>query len=227
MRPKRSNAAATEDPIWSARLTSRARARTRSGAAATRSSSDSARRAVATTRSPRSSAAVAMLRPNPDELPVMNQTREVSFEVMPRRYAPRTGRPVCPPPAGYPGAIAMATLGYALSCEEHGPRELVRTARLAEETGFEFALISDHFHPWIDRQGESPFVWSVLGAIAGATERLKVGTGVTCPTIRIPPAIVAQAAATTAVMMPGRFFLGVGTGENLNEHVHGDRWPPT
>jgi G6PDH family F420-dependent oxidoreductase len=121
----------------------------------------------------------------------------------------------------------MATLGYALSCEEHGPRELVRTARLAEETGFEFALISDHFHPWIDRQGESPFVWSVLGAIAGATERLKVGTGVTCPTIRVHPAIVAQAAATAAVMMPGRFFLGVGTGENLNEHVHGDRWPPT
>ena len=84
----------------------------------------------------------------------------------------------------------MATLGYALSCEEHGPRELVRTARLAEETGFEFTLISDHFHPWIDRQGESPFVWSVLGAIAEATERLKVGTGVTCPTIRIHSAIV-------------------------------------
>ena len=121
----------------------------------------------------------------------------------------------------------MATLGYALSCEEHGPRELVRNARLAEEAGFQFALISDHFHPWIDRQGESPFVWSVLGAIAETTERLQVGTGVTCPTIRVHPAIVAQAAATTAAMMPGRFFLGVGTGEHLNEHVHGDRWPPT
>jgi coenzyme F420-dependent glucose-6-phosphate dehydrogenase len=121
----------------------------------------------------------------------------------------------------------MARLGYALSCEEHGPRELVRNARLAEEAGFEFALISDHFHPWIDRQGESPFVWSVLGAIAETTERLRVGTGVTCPTIRTHPAIVAQSAATTATMMPGRFFLGVGTGENLNEHVLGDRWPPT
>jgi coenzyme F420-dependent glucose-6-phosphate dehydrogenase len=120
----------------------------------------------------------------------------------------------------------MTTLGYALSCEEQPPLELVRHARLAEEAGFDFALISDHFHPWIDRQGESPFVWSVLGGIAEATERLKVGTGVTCPTIRIHPAVVAHAAATTAAMMPGRFFLGVGTGENLNEHVLGDRWPP-
>src|ERR671926_967250 len=120
----------------------------------------------------------------------------------------------------------MATLGYALSCEEHGPTELVRNARLAEDAGFEFALISDHFHPWTDRQGESPFVWSVVGAIAQATERLEVGTGVTCPTIRIHPAIIAQAAATVSAMMPGRFFLGVGTGENLNEHVLGDRWPP-
>jgi coenzyme F420-dependent glucose-6-phosphate dehydrogenase len=120
----------------------------------------------------------------------------------------------------------MTRLGYALSCEEHGPRELVRNARLAEEAGFDFALISDHYHPWIDRQGESPLVWSVLGGIAETTERLRVGTGVTCPTIRTHPAVVAQAAATTAAMMPGRFFLGVGTGENLNEHVRGDRWPP-
>lgn len=117
-------------------------------------------------------------------------------------------------------------LGYALSCEEHGPSELVRHARMAEEAGFDFAFVSDHYHPWIDRQGESPFVWSVLGGIAGATERLQVGTGVTCPTIRMHPAIVAHAAATVAVMMPARFFLGVGTGENLNEHVLGDRWPP-
>ena len=85
--------------------------------------------------------------------------------------------------------------------------------------------ISDHFHPWIDRQGESPFVWGVIGAIAAATRELRLGTGVTCPTIRIHPAIVAQAAATAAALMPGRFFLGVGTGENLNEHVLGDRWP--
>ena len=92
-------------------------------------------------------------------------------------------------------------------------------------SGFEFALISDHFHPWVDRQGNSPFVWSVLGAIADATEGLEIGTGVTCPTIRIHPAIIAQAAATVAALMPGRFFLGVGTGENLNEHVLGQRWP--
>lgn len=116
-------------------------------------------------------------------------------------------------------------LGYALSSEEHPPADLVRHARLAEERGFTFALISDHFHPWIDRQGNSPFVWSVLGAIAQATDKLAVGTGVTCPTFRIHPAIIAQAAATTATLMPGRFFLGVGTGENLNEHVLGQRWP--
>jgi coenzyme F420-dependent glucose-6-phosphate dehydrogenase len=119
----------------------------------------------------------------------------------------------------------VTSFGYALSSEEHTPADLVRHARLAEEAGFEFALISDHFHPWIDRQGHSPFVWSVLGGIAEATDRLQVGTGVTCPTIRIHPAIIAQAAATTAAMMPGRFFLGVGTGENLNEHILGDKWP--
>lgn len=120
----------------------------------------------------------------------------------------------------------MTAIGYALSTEEHGPDELVRDARLAEEAGFEFALISDHYHPWSDRQGESPFVWSVIGAIANATDRLRLGTGVTCPTIRIHPAIVAQAAATSAALMPGRFFLGLGSGENLNEHVVGERWPP-
>jgi G6PDH family F420-dependent oxidoreductase len=119
----------------------------------------------------------------------------------------------------------MTSLGYALSSEEHRPTDLIDHARLAEEAGFEFALISDHFHPWIERQGQSPFVWSVLGGIATATKTLRLGTGVTCPTIRIHPAIIAQAAATTAAMMPGRFFLGVGTGENLNEHILGDRWP--
>jgi G6PDH family F420-dependent oxidoreductase len=115
--------------------------------------------------------------------------------------------------------------GYALSSEEHRPLDLVRHARRAEEAGFPFALVSDHFHPWIDRQGQSPFVWTVIGAIAASTETLRLGTGVTCPTIRTHPAIIAQAAATSAAMMPGRFFLGVGTGENLNEHVLGDRWP--
>jgi G6PDH family F420-dependent oxidoreductase len=115
--------------------------------------------------------------------------------------------------------------GYALSSEEHGPNELVQNARKAEEHGFEFALISDHFHPWTDAQGNSPFVWSVIGGIAQATERLRLGTGVTCPTIRIHPAIVAHAAATAGAMMGDRFFLGVGAGENLNEHVLGDHWP--
>ncbi len=117
-------------------------------------------------------------------------------------------------------------LGYSLSSEEHGPNDLVRHARRAEEAGFTFALISDHYHPWTDRQGQSPFVWSVIGGIAHSTQRLRLGTGVTCPTMRIHPAIVAQAAATAAAMMPGRFFLGVGTGENLNEHILGKHWPP-
>ena len=116
-------------------------------------------------------------------------------------------------------------IGYSLSSEEHPPLDLVRDARRAEEAGFEFALISDHFHPWIDRQGHSPFVWGVIGAIAASTERLRLGTGVTCPMIRIHPAVIAQAAATAGALMPGRFFLGVGTGENLNEHILGDRWP--
>jgi coenzyme F420-dependent glucose-6-phosphate dehydrogenase len=119
----------------------------------------------------------------------------------------------------------MVEIGYALSSEEHSPNDLVRYARRAEEAGFTFALISDHYHPWIDRQGHSSFVWNVIGGIAQATERLRLGTGVTCPTIRIHPAIVAQAAATSAVMMPGRFFLGVGSGENLNEHILGGYWP--
>lgn len=119
----------------------------------------------------------------------------------------------------------MIDIGYKLSSEEFGPRELVDCAVRAERAGFTFGLISDHFHPWIDAQGQSPFVWTVIGAIAQATERLRVGTAVTCPTIRVHPAIVAQAAASTAALMPGRFFLGLGTGENLNEHVVGRGWP--
>jgi coenzyme F420-dependent glucose-6-phosphate dehydrogenase len=120
----------------------------------------------------------------------------------------------------------VTRFGYALSSEEHAPADLVRHAALAEEAGFEFALISDHYHPWIDAQGHSPFVWSVLGAIARETSRLEVGTGVTCPLIRTHPAIIAHAAATTAELFEGRFFLGIGTGENLNEHILGDHWPP-
>ena len=121
----------------------------------------------------------------------------------------------------------MLEIGYKLSSEEHGPRDLVRNARMAEDAGFSFALISDHYHPWIDTQGQSPFAWCVIGGIAQTTERLGLGTGVTCPTVRIHPAIIAQAAATAAAMMPGRFFLGLGTGENLNEHVVGPGWPET
>ena len=119
----------------------------------------------------------------------------------------------------------MTSFGYKLSSEEHDAPTLVRHARMAEEAGFEFAGISDHYHPWVDRQGNSPFVWGVLGAIAQATERITVGTTVTCPTIRMHPALVAQAAATAAQLLPGRFFLGLGSGENLNEHVLGNRWP--
>jgi coenzyme F420-dependent glucose-6-phosphate dehydrogenase len=120
----------------------------------------------------------------------------------------------------------VTEFGYALSSEEHPPNDLVRYAQRAEAAGFTFAAISDHFHPWIDQQGQAPFVWSVIGAISHATTTLKLGTGVTCPSFRIHPAIIAQAAATAAAMMPGRFFLGVGSGENLNEHILGDHWPP-
>jgi coenzyme F420-dependent glucose-6-phosphate dehydrogenase len=121
----------------------------------------------------------------------------------------------------------MTEIGYAISSEEHTPSDQVKNARRAEEAGFSFAMISDHFHPWVSQQGHSPFVWSVIGGISQATERIKIGTGVTSPIIRIHPAIIAQAAATSAAMLPGRFILGLGSGENLNEHVLGDPWPPT
>lgn len=119
----------------------------------------------------------------------------------------------------------MVKLGYFLSSEEHKPNQLVRHTQLAEQSGFEFAVISDHFHPWVSEQGQSAFVWSVLGGIARATEQIRVGTAVTCPIMRIHPVLVAQATATVADMMPGRFFLGLGTGEYLNEHIFGDVWP--
>jgi G6PDH family F420-dependent oxidoreductase len=115
-------------------------------------------------------------------------------------------------------------IGYFLSCEEFGPHELVAQARQAEEAGFHALWISDHFHPWINAQGNSPFVWGVIGALSQAT-RLPVTTAVTCPTVRTHPAIVAHAAATAAVQLEGRFALGVGSGEALNEHILGDRWP--
>jgi G6PDH family F420-dependent oxidoreductase len=119
----------------------------------------------------------------------------------------------------------MPEFGYFLSSEEHGAPELVRYAQQAEQAGFESVWISDHFHPWLDTQGESAFVWCTIGGIA-ATTSLRVTTAVTCPTIRIHPAILAQAAATAATMLDGRFVFGVGSGENLNEHVLGDHWPP-
>ncbi|MEV4114914.1 TIGR03557 family F420-dependent LLM class oxidoreductase [Nonomuraea sp. NPDC049695] len=119
----------------------------------------------------------------------------------------------------------MTTFGYFLSCEEHGPKELVRQAKAAERAGFEALWISDHFHPWLDEQGQAPFVWSVIGAVAEATS-LPITTAVTCPLVRTHPAIIAQATATTAALTGGRFRLGVGTGEALNEHILDSRWPP-
>jgi G6PDH family F420-dependent oxidoreductase len=119
----------------------------------------------------------------------------------------------------------MATIGIFLSCEEQSAKRLVDIAVKAQDAGFRDLWISDHFHPWIDAQGESPFVWSVIGAIAAATREVHVTTAVTCPTVRIHPAIVAQAAATSSILLDGRFTLGVGTGEALNEHVLGDPWP--
>ena len=115
-------------------------------------------------------------------------------------------------------------IGYFLSSEDCTPATLVEQARLAEEVGFEALWISDHFHPWNDEQGQSSFVWGVIGAISQVCS-LPVVTAVTCPTVRMHPAVVAHAAATAAVQLDGRFVLGVGTGEALNEHILGDRWP--
>src|SRR5215208_5805133 len=121
----------------------------------------------------------------------------------------------------------VVKIGYFLSSEEWGPREQLEQARMAEEAGFEALWISDHYHPWNDEQGNSPFVWSVIGGLSQVTSHVKVVTAVTCPTMRIHPAIIAQATATSAVMLPGRFDFAVGTGENLNEHIFGDPWPST
>jgi G6PDH family F420-dependent oxidoreductase len=116
-------------------------------------------------------------------------------------------------------------IGYFLSSEEFGPKELVAQAVKAQDAGFEDLWISDHFHPWNDQQGHSSFVWATIGAIAQAAPGMGVTTAVTCPTVRIHPAVIAQAAATVAVLLDGKFTLGVGTGEALNEHILGDRWP--
>ena len=116
-------------------------------------------------------------------------------------------------------------IGYKLAAEAFGPAELIRQAVRAEQVGFDFVEISDHYHPWLDAQGHSPFAWTVLGAIAAKTDRLGLATGVTCPTVRYHPAIIAQAAATLALVSDGRFTLGVGAGERLNEHVVGQGFP--
>lgn len=124
-----------------------------------------------------------------------------------------------------PGNVARMRLGYKLAAEAFGPKELIRQGVRAERAGFDFVEISDHYHPWLDVQGHSPFAWTVLGAIAARTERLGLATGVTCPTVRYHPAIIAQAAATLAIISDDRFTLGVGAGERLNEHVVGQGFP--
>jgi G6PDH family F420-dependent oxidoreductase len=116
-------------------------------------------------------------------------------------------------------------IGCFLSCEEFTPRQLLEQARLAKAAGIDRLWISDHYHPWNDEQGQSPFVWSVIGALATHVPGMHVTTGVTCPTLRIHPAVIAQAAATSSVLLDGRFALGVGSGEALNEHILGDAWP--
>jgi G6PDH family F420-dependent oxidoreductase len=119
----------------------------------------------------------------------------------------------------------MTLIGYTMMCEQAGPKQLVRDVQLAEEAGFDFAVISDHYFPWLDAQGHSPYAWSVLGAAAHATRRIPLMTYVTCPIRRYHPAVVAQKAATMQLLSDGRFTLGIGAGENLNEHVVGGQWP--
>lgn len=116
--------------------------------------------------------------------------------------------------------------GYTCSSEEFEASQLARHAVRAEDAGFEFVSVSDHFHPWTSTQGHSPFAWSTVAAIASLTQSVEIGTGVTCPLIRYHPTVIAQAAATSAELSGGRFFLGVGTGEALNEHITGEKWPP-
>jgi len=120
----------------------------------------------------------------------------------------------------------MVQVGYTMMCEQAGPRQLVDDVVAAEAAGFDFAVISDHYFPWLDAQGHSPYAWSVLGAAAWATSTIPLMTYVTCPTFRYHPAVVAQKAATLQLLSEGRFTLGLGAGENLNEHVVGGGWPP-
>ena len=119
----------------------------------------------------------------------------------------------------------MMLIGYTMMCEQAGPKQLVRDVALAEEAGFDFAVISDHYFPWLESQGHAPYAWSVLGAAAQATDRIPLMTYVTCPIRRYHPAVVAQKAATMQLLSDGRFTLGLGAGENLNEHIVGGQWP--
>ena len=119
----------------------------------------------------------------------------------------------------------MTLIGYTMMCEQAGPKQLVRDVALAEEAGFDFAVISDHYFPWLDEMGHSPYAWSVLGAVTQVTEQVELMTYVTCPLMRYHPAVVAQKAATMQLLSDGRFTLGLGAGENLNEHIVGGRWP--
>lgn len=135
------------------------------------------------------------------------------------------GRRVPAETKGFGGKEETVQIGYKLASEAFGPGELVRQAVLAEQAGFDFVEMSDHYHPWLDVQGHSPFTWTVFGTIAAKTERIGLATGVTCPTVRYHPAIIAQAAATLALLSDGRFTLGVGSGERLNEHVTGEGFP--
>jgi G6PDH family F420-dependent oxidoreductase len=121
--------------------------------------------------------------------------------------------------------MAMVEWGYTMMCEQTGPRALVDDVVAAEQAGFDFAVISDHYFPWLEEMGHSPYAWSVLGAAAWATERIPLMTYVTCPTFRYHPVVVAQKAATVQLLSQGRFTLGLGAGENLNEHVVGGGWP--
>jgi G6PDH family F420-dependent oxidoreductase len=120
----------------------------------------------------------------------------------------------------------VTRFGYTLMTEQRGPADLVRDAVGAEQAGFDFAVISDHYFPWLDSQGHAPNAWVTLGAVANATEQLDLMTYVTCPTMRYHPAVVAQKAATVQALSEGRFTLGLGSGENLNEHIVGGGWPP-
>jgi len=142
----------------------------------------------------------------------------------PRKKSSTAKRPARRPS---PRRRRATSFGMTLSSEEHAPPRLVELAEQAEGLGFDYVSISDHYHPWVDAQGHSPFVWSVLGAIAARTTTIGVAVGVTCPIVRIHPAILAQATATTALLLDDRFVWGVGSGEALNEHILGDRWPPT